>query len=84
MLKSQKSKLKKLLHLSDGIKVRLRLFVSMNYSLAIDFLKDSDPILGGLIDRIGACQLNQYELEGDLLCMPISVNSPPTTFHQGG
>ncbi len=27
MLKTQKSKLKKLLHLSDGIKVRLRLFV---------------------------------------------------------
>ncbi len=58
----------------------LRLFVSMNYAIAkrcclqqiaIDFLKDSDPILGQLIDRIGACQLNQHELEGDLLCMPI-------------
>ncbi len=53
-------------------------------AIAIDFLKDSDPILGRLIDRIGACQLNQHELEGDLLCMPIPVNSPPTTFHQGG
>jgi hypothetical protein len=52
--------------------------------IAIDFLKDSDPILGRLIDQIGACQLNEYELEGDLLCMPIPVNSPPTTFYQGG
>jgi DNA-3-methyladenine glycosylase II len=53
----------------------------MNYAIAIDFLKDSDPILGQLIDRIGACQLNQDELEGDLFLLPIPVNSPPTTFH---
>jgi DNA-3-methyladenine glycosylase II len=46
----------------------------MNYSIAIDFLKDSDPILGQLIDRIGACQLNQYEMEGDLFfCLSRSI-----------
>jgi hypothetical protein len=56
----------------------------MNYLIAIDYLKDSDPILGQLIDQIGACQLHQHGLEGDLLCMPIPVNSPPTTFYQGG
>lgn len=38
----------------------------MNYSIAIDSLKDCDPILGQLIDRIGVCQLNQLEFEGDL------------------
>lgn len=36
------------------------------YAIAIDYLKDADPILAQLIDRITACQLNQYELEGDL------------------
>jgi len=61
----------------------VRLFVSMSYvipkrcclqQIAIDFLKDSDPILGGLIDQIGACQLNQYELEGDLFfCLSRSI-----------
>jgi len=46
----------------------------MNYSIATDFLKDSDPILGQLIDRIGACQLNQYEMEGDLFfCLSRSI-----------
>lgn len=46
----------------------------MNYSIAIDFLKDSDPILGELIARIGSCQLNQYELEGDLFfCLSRSI-----------
>jgi DNA-3-methyladenine glycosylase II len=46
----------------------------MNYAIAIDFLKDSDPILGQLIDRIGACQLNQHELEGDLFfCLSRSI-----------
>lgn len=46
----------------------------MNYSIAIDFLKNSDPIVGQLIDRIGACQLNQQELEGDLFfCLSRSI-----------
>ena len=46
----------------------------MDYAIAIDFLRDSDPILGQLIDRIGACQLHQYELEGDLFfCLSRSI-----------
>ncbi|MDF0554667.1 DNA-3-methyladenine glycosylase [Kamptonema sp. UHCC 0994] len=46
----------------------------MNYSIAIDYLKDSDPILGQLIDQLGACQLNQRELEGDLFfCLSQSI-----------
>ena len=46
----------------------------MNYSIAIDFLKDSDPILGQLIDRVGECQLNQHQLEGDLFfCLSRSI-----------
>lgn len=46
----------------------------MNYAIAIDFLKDSDPILAGLIDQIGACQLNQQEPEGDLFfCLSRSI-----------
>ncbi|MEP0879414.1 hypothetical protein NDA00_26900 [Funiculus sociatus GB2-M2] len=44
------------------------------YAIAIDYLKDSDPILGQVIDRIGACKLNQYELEGDLFfCLSQSI-----------
>ncbi len=46
----------------------------MNYALAIDFLKDSDPILGQLIDRVGECQLNQHQVEGDLFfCLSRSI-----------
>ncbi|HEY9614985.1 DNA-3-methyladenine glycosylase family protein, partial [Allocoleopsis sp.] len=46
----------------------------MNYAIAIDFLKDSDPILGQLIDQIGACLLNQHQLEGDLFfCLSRSI-----------
>ncbi|CBN56504.1 MULTISPECIES: DNA-3-methyladenine glycosylase family protein [Kamptonema] len=46
----------------------------MNYSIAIDYLKDSDPILGQLIDQVGGCQLNQRELEGDLFfCLSQSI-----------
>lgn len=46
----------------------------MNYTIAIDYLKDSDPILGQLIDRIGTCQLHQQELEGDLFfCLSRSI-----------
>jgi DNA-3-methyladenine glycosylase II len=44
------------------------------YAIAIDYLKDSDPILGQLIDHMGACQLNQYELEGDsFFCLSQSI-----------
>lgn len=46
----------------------------MNYAIAIDFLQDCDPVLGQLIDRIGACQLNQHELEGNLFfCLSRSI-----------
>ncbi|MGB7444316.1 MAG: DNA-3-methyladenine glycosylase [Coleofasciculaceae cyanobacterium] len=46
----------------------------MDYAIAIDFLKDSDPILADLIEQIGACQLNQQEPEGDLFfCLSRSI-----------
>ncbi|HEY9606822.1 MAG TPA: DNA-3-methyladenine glycosylase [Allocoleopsis sp.] len=46
----------------------------MNFSIAIDFLQDSDPILGQLIQQIGSCQLHQNELEGDLFfCLSRSI-----------
>ncbi|HBB34243.1 MAG TPA: DNA-3-methyladenine glycosylase 2 family protein [Cyanobacteria bacterium UBA8803] len=46
----------------------------MNYAIAIDYLKNADPILGQLMDRIGACQLSQHELEGDLFfCLSRSI-----------
>jgi DNA-3-methyladenine glycosylase II len=46
----------------------------MNYAIAIDYLKESDPILGQLIDRIGMCQLHQHELQGDLFfCLSRSI-----------
>lgn len=46
----------------------------MNYLIAINVLKDSDPLLGQLIDQIGECQLNQQQLEGDLFfCLSRSI-----------
>lgn len=42
-------------------------FMNIDYATAITSLKQSDPILAELIDRIGACTLNQSQDAGDLL-----------------
>ena len=51
----------------------------MNYSIVIDFLKDCDPIVGKLIDRVGACQLHQHENVPRRLSPPASAISAPAT-----
>ena len=38
----------------------------MTYDAAINFLKQSDPILGQLIEQIGPCQLDAAQQHGDL------------------
>lgn len=38
----------------------------MSYYKAIDFLKQSDPVLGQLIDHIGHCELSSSQQNGDL------------------
>lgn len=38
----------------------------MDYSVAIATLKQSDPILASLIERVGPCQLYQVQQQGDL------------------
>ena len=38
----------------------------MSYYAAINFLKQSDPVLGQLIEQIGACQLDSLQQNGDL------------------
>ncbi len=38
----------------------------MDYSVAITTLKQSDPILGSLIERVGSCKLDQVQQTGDL------------------
>jgi DNA-3-methyladenine glycosylase II len=40
---------------------------SSDYSRAIASLTAADPVLGELIDQVGACRLDQVQLEGDLL-----------------
>ena len=46
----------------------------MNYSIAIDYLKHSDPVLGKLIEEVGPCQLNQNQPTGDLFfCLSRSI-----------
>jgi DNA-3-methyladenine glycosylase II len=46
----------------------------MNYSIAIDYLKHSDPVLGQLIEEVGPCQLNQNQPMGDLFfCLSRSI-----------
>jgi DNA-3-methyladenine glycosylase II len=46
----------------------------MNYSIAIDFLLDSDPVLGQLIKEVGPCQLNPNQPTGDLFfCLSRSI-----------
>lgn len=39
----------------------------MSYSTSINFLKQADPVLAQLIDRIGSCRLDQVQQSGDLL-----------------
>jgi DNA-3-methyladenine glycosylase II len=39
----------------------------MNYAVAIDTLKQADPILAELIEQVGECKLNQVQQTGDLL-----------------
>jgi len=41
--------------------------MKMDYSIAIATLKQSDPILAPLIERVGPCQLYQVQQKGDLL-----------------
>jgi DNA-3-methyladenine glycosylase II len=46
----------------------------MNYAVAIDTLKQADPILAELIEQVGECKLNQVQQTGDLfssLCRSI-------------
>ena len=38
----------------------------MSYYAAINFLKQSDPVLGQLIEQIGPCQLDSLQQNGDL------------------
>lgn len=38
----------------------------MSYYTAINFLKQSDPVLGQLIEKIGPCQLDSLQQNGDL------------------
>ncbi len=46
----------------------------MDYSIAIDFLLHSDPVLGQLIAEVGSCQLNQNQPTGDLFfCLSRSI-----------
>jgi DNA-3-methyladenine glycosylase II len=39
----------------------------MNYAVAIDTLKQTDPILAEVIEQVGECRLNQVQQTGDLL-----------------
>lgn len=39
----------------------------MDYSTAIAFLKQSDPVLARLIQQVGACELGQSQADADLL-----------------
>lgn len=38
----------------------------MSYHSAINFLQDSDPVLGQLIEQVGPCQLDSSQQNGDL------------------
>ncbi|MBE9178063.1 DNA-3-methyladenine glycosylase 2 family protein [Oculatella sp. LEGE 06141] len=38
----------------------------MDYAIAIATLKQADPLLGKVIEQVGACQLNQTQHTGDL------------------
>ncbi|MFB2918429.1 DNA-3-methyladenine glycosylase family protein [Aerosakkonema funiforme] len=41
--------------------------LKIDYSLALATLKESDPILANLIDRVGVCELDRVQFRGDLL-----------------
>jgi DNA-3-methyladenine glycosylase II len=38
----------------------------MNYSTAVNFLQQSDPVLAQVIAQVGPCQLDKVQQEGDL------------------
>ncbi|MBD2568748.1 DNA-3-methyladenine glycosylase family protein [Anabaena lutea] len=61
----------------------------MNYVVAIDTLKQADPILAEVIEQVGECRLNQVQQTGDLLsslCRSIIYQQlsgkAATTIHQ--
>ncbi|MEA5554132.1 DNA-3-methyladenine glycosylase [Anabaena cylindrica UHCC 0172] len=61
----------------------------MNYAVAIDTLKQADPILAEVIEQVGECRLNQVQQTGDLLsslCRSIIYQQlsrkAATTIHQ--
>lgn len=39
----------------------------MDYTIALDTLKEADPILGKVIEQVGVCKLDQVQQSGDLL-----------------
>lgn len=39
----------------------------MDYTIALETLKDADPILGKVIEQVGVCKLDQVQQSGDLL-----------------
>ncbi len=41
--------------------------MKLDYSIAVSALKQSDPILAAVIDRVGDCTLDQTQQPGDLL-----------------
>ncbi len=41
--------------------------MKLDYSIAVSKLKDADPILAAVIDRVGDCTLDQTQQPGDLL-----------------
>ncbi|WP_197484790.1 DNA-3-methyladenine glycosylase family protein [Phormidesmis priestleyi] len=41
--------------------------MKLDYSIAVSALKQSDPILAAVIDRVGECTLDQTQHPGDLL-----------------
>jgi DNA-3-methyladenine glycosylase II len=46
----------------------------MDYALAIEKIKQTDPILAQVIDKVGECKLNQVQQTGDLLsCLCRSI-----------
>ncbi|GAB4228724.1 MAG: DNA-3-methyladenine glycosylase [Elainellaceae cyanobacterium] len=40
---------------------------NMDYTIALNTLKQADPALATLIDRVGVCRLDQQQLTGDVL-----------------
>jgi DNA-3-methyladenine glycosylase II len=40
---------------------------TVDYTIAQTYLKQADPVLAAVIDRVGDCQLNQIQMPGDLV-----------------